>query len=335
VIINRNHLPWALFVIAVTAFCGILYVANFHPERLSHPIVLPSYFGEIPPRHGTIGGTPLGIVFGSAALSIFIFAALLNIRKRKRTWKIGHVQTWLRAHIWLTILTIPLVLFHSGFRLGAPMTTLLVVLYAVVMMSGFYGLALQQFMPRMMKERLPQEVVYEEIPHLRSLLVKQANKMRSDLAATSVTTQPTTRTRSPSSANTLAAMGTSATASGVLAAAITPQLAGGNADHSEAKLMEFLDFELLPYLRAHRSRRHRLRTQRTSDDLFAVLKLNVSEKYWPAVDDMQNWCGERRSMDLQQRLHLWLHSWLLVHAPMSFLLLILTIWHAVATLCFF
>lgn len=316
-----------------TAFCSVLYVANFHPERLSHPIPLPSYFGEVPPKHRTIGGTPLGIAFGTAALLIFIFAALLNIRKRMRTRNIGHVQTWLRAHIWLTILTIPLIVLHSGFRLGGPMTTLLVLLYAIVMMSGFYGLALQQFIPRVMKDRLPHEVVYEEIPYLRAVLVKHAKQLRAEL--TPPPNKPAGRLKSESAVTAQVAAGIAPNRSAVSASAIASAPVPDAGDSSDNKLRDFLDLEALPYLRARRSRTHRLGSQSMSDDLFRLLKLNVSEKYWPNVDDVQTWCDSRRKMDLQQRLHAWLHSWLLIHAPLSFLLLILTVWHAVATIYFF
>src|SRR5438093_1184041 len=48
-VINRSHIPWAMFVTLVTGGAATLYVANFHPERLPAPIRLPSYFGEVPP----------------------------------------------------------------------------------------------------------------------------------------------------------------------------------------------------------------------------------------------------------------------------------------------
>jgi hypothetical protein len=83
----------------------------------------------------------------------------------------------MRAHIWLTLLTIPLVILHSGFRLGGPMTILLMTLYSVVMVSGIYGLFLQNRMPSIMQERLPVETVYEQIPHIRSQLSLVAEKM--------------------------------------------------------------------------------------------------------------------------------------------------------------
>ena len=33
-------------------------------------------------------------------------------------------------------------------------------------------------------------------------------------------------------------------------------------------------------------------------------------------------------MDLQLRLHHWMHGWLLIHVPTSFALLVVTAWHA-------
>src|SRR5204863_5324320 len=59
-----------------------------------------------------------------------------------------------------------------------PMTTLLMALYAIVMVSGIYGLILQHQMPALMKERLPAETVFEQIPHIQMQLAAAAVKMR-------------------------------------------------------------------------------------------------------------------------------------------------------------
>src|SRR5436309_13548776 len=180
-IINRAHLPWFIFVVAATIFAVWLYVGNFSPQSLPAALRLPNSLVQKPSEYRNVGGTPLGLIFGAIALSIFVFAALLGVRKKIVLWRVGTVQRWLRAHIWLTLLTIPLVMLHSGFRLGGPMTTLIIVLYVIVMVSGIYGLVLQHYMPAVMMERLPAESVYEQIPHIRSQLVAAAAKMRDSL----------------------------------------------------------------------------------------------------------------------------------------------------------
>ncbi len=38
-------------------------------------------------------------------------------------------------------------------------------------------------------------------------------------------------------------------------------------------------------------------------------------------------CEESRQLEVQMRLHRWLHGWLFVHAPISFALLVLTAFH--------
>src|SRR5229473_5014251 len=141
-IVNRAHLPWFIFVVLATLFATWLYVGNFAPQNLPGALRLPSSLAQKPSDHRSVGGTPLGLIFGTIALSIFVFAALLGVRKKIVLWRVGTLQRWLRAHIWLTLLTIPLVILHSGFRLGGPMTTLLMALYTIVMVSGIYGLIL-------------------------------------------------------------------------------------------------------------------------------------------------------------------------------------------------
>ena len=48
--------------------------------------------------------------------------------------------------------------------------------------------------------------------------------------------------------------------------------------------------------------------------------------------DLEEICEERRQLMVQNKLHLWLHGWLLVHVPLAFALLVLTAVHAVLSL---
>jgi hypothetical protein len=104
---------------------------------------------------------------------------------------------------------------------------------------------------------------------------------------------------------------------------------------SEDALVELIERQILPYLQARRGEKFRLGNARFSDDTFRFVKLRVAEAYRSRVEEIQAWCDERRMLDLQTRLHHWLHGWLFVHVPFSFLLLMLTIWHACATLFYY
>ena len=451
---NWRHVPWIIFVIAATIAACVLYEGNFHPNALPSWLRLPPSLIQKPTEHHTVGGTPLGLWFGSISLAIFIFAVLLSLRKKIPLWRIGTVQRWLRAHIWLTILTIPLVILHSGFRLGGPMTTFLMLLYAIVMVSGFYGLFLQHVMPRLMKERLPAETVFEQIPHIRSQLAVAAEKMRDSFkppppkkpdatapaasAAKTATAPAAVMASTKGELSTPAARAKSATGSAPTAAPVvtappadaptppppsvpnaavkpaapkpetigtptarvqsdppgapvarsevpagdqaapSPPVAPSAAatpppappkpapapaakpappaaakpaapaapkapakpapppdPASEAVLVEFIERQILPYLQARRGDRMRLNNPRFSDDTFRFVKLRVAEGYRARVEEIQAWCDERRMLDVQVRLHHWLHGWLFVHVPFSFLLVMLTIWHACVTLFYY
>jgi hypothetical protein len=415
-IFNRAHVPWFIFVLLATVAAIVLYIGNFHPQRMPAAIHLPAYLIQKPSEHRSVGGTPLGLLFGAISFAIFIFATLLGARKKVVLWRLGTLQRWMRAHIWLTLLTVPLVLLHSGFRLGGPMTTLLMALYTVVMVSGIYGLILQHQMPHLMMERLPAETVFEQIPHIRSQLYAAAEKLRDSFRPTppektdagapapspakSVTaastpmsstagdlSTPTARAKSTVGSTITAepistTAATAADAAGVKATEVATPVAGvadpvaqkiqslpatmsvqpqvapaaptvanpavpavkptaatapksAPDPASEAALVEFIERQILPYLSARRGERFKLNNPRFSDDTFRYAKLRVAEAYRSRVEEIQAWCDERRMLDLQTKLQHWLHAWLFVHVPFSFLLLMLTGWHAFVTLFYY
>src|SRR5437773_10531849 len=96
--------------------------------------------GYVPYRReavdGLTGSTGPGLAFGVAAAGLILFETALNLRKRVPTWRIGGAEIWLRGHIWLGLLTVPLVLLHSGSRLHGTSAALLTVLLLVVAASG-------------------------------------------------------------------------------------------------------------------------------------------------------------------------------------------------------
>jgi hypothetical protein len=314
VILNRNHWSWAAFVLLATVVSVLSYMANFTPQTLPFRLPWPEFFGPVPPTRGKVGATPLGLIFGGVAYAIFLFAALYGLRRKRPAWRLGRLQTWLKAHIWLTLLTVPLVCLHCDFSAGGPMTKTLLVFYAFVMGSGIYGLALQHFLPRLMKENIPLETIFEQIPHIRQQLFSAAEKLRQSLEPAPV------------------AVVTEAVASAPSAPSAAPALPEVKApDPVEASFKAALDREILPYLAAGRGEKYMLGKERLADEFFRSFKISLPPEWKSKVEDLQGWCQERRQLDLQTRMQHWLHGWLLVHAPASFVLLIFTAWHIFVT----
>jgi len=128
------------------------------------------------PGGGSISGLALGIV----AAAIFFFELALVAKKTKpfRTarWMLS-AQTWMKAHIWLGLLTVPLVVLHSGGRIGGPLTTLFLLVYGVVIASGIWGLAVQNVLPRLLLEAAPAETVHSQIDRVGRQYAAEARRL--------------------------------------------------------------------------------------------------------------------------------------------------------------
>src|SRR3979490_2918890 len=125
---------------------------------------------------GARGGTAMGLFFGSLGFAFMIFAALVGARKRVPTWRIGRAQAWMRGHLWLGFLALPLILFHGGFHFGGTPTRVLLWLLIITVFSGVFGAALQHYVPRAMTSEVPLETIYDEIGRVRTLLREEADR---------------------------------------------------------------------------------------------------------------------------------------------------------------
>ena len=157
--IDRTHRTWAIAALAILAISLIVYFIY----ALNSP-------------QGSRGGSVIGLLFGIIGFAFMIFAALLGARKRVPTWRLGRAQTWMRGHLWLGLLALPMILFHGGFHFGGTLTRLLMWLLIVTVASGVFGAALQHYIPRVMTGDVPLETIYDEIGHVRSLLREEADR---------------------------------------------------------------------------------------------------------------------------------------------------------------
>lgn len=147
VILDGSHRKWGIATLALL----LLATAGYAVYVMRSP-------------GGPRGGSLVGLLFGIAGSALMIFAGLISLRKKVPTWPIGSAQAWLRGHIWLGLLSVPLILFHAGFRWGGPLEQVLLIVTAAVIISGLIDLGVQQFFPRQMTARVPLETFYAQIP---------------------------------------------------------------------------------------------------------------------------------------------------------------------------
>jgi hypothetical protein len=289
--VDRTHKAWLTASLAIFGVSWVLYGLY-----------------RVPAANRSMGGTAMGIWFGTIGFAFMIFAGLLGARKRVPVYRFGRAQTWMRGHLWLGLLTFPLLLFHSGFRYGHGLTALLMTLLIVVVLSGVFGAALQHYMPRVMTREVPMETIYEEIGHVRAQLLEEAQELI---------------TLATGDKNTAAGQGESEPA----------QTAVAVMDEA-APLRNFYEQELKPFLEKTGARESALGDAARARSAFAQLRTLVPALLHTTIENLEGICEEERQLKLQSRMHLWLHGWLLLHIPLSLALILLGAVHAVMALRF-
>lgn len=320
---DRTQRGWAMASLGILAVSGIAYGA--YAERAAT---------------GPRGGSAMGLLFGSLGFAFMIFAALLGARKRVPTWRLGRAQAWMRGHLWLGMLSLPLILFHGGFHFGGTLTRVLMWLLIITVGSGLFGAVLQNYLPRMMTREVPLETIYAEIENVRKLLREEADRavesICGDLGLTKdeaegqraggfTALRPISATAVP--------LRTSAAVSAGASAAVAPAVESIVLSEAEsAPLKKFYLQELRLFLEQPRRRGQRLGDAEKAKLAFAGLKTLLPVAAHGTLGDLEEICEEARQLVRQERLHRWLHGWLLIHIPLSLGLMVLGCVHAVVAL---
>jgi hypothetical protein len=266
------------------------------------------------------GGSLPGFTFGLVGAGVILFEFLLWPRKHVRVRRFGSAQAWLRAHIWLGLLTLPILILHSGFRWGGSLSTVLMVLLIVVVASGVVGLALQQILPRRLLELVPQETVPTQIPRVRMQLYEEAAEL---VEAASAAGKPATKKEDGEPVLSYLPAGVARMA---IRPAARPSAKPAGAAPDTQPLRVFHDTLIAPYLRS--TGRSPLRSASQSGVLFQDLRDMLEPALHPTVNALEELCQRRRQYDEQARLQFWLHSWLCLHLPLSAALVVLMFVHA-------
>ncbi len=248
-----------------------------------------------PPEPSSNLGVTLGIVAGA----IVFFEMALLPRKRLRGKRLGMTRVWMRWHIWLGLVCLPVVLIHAGLGFGGPLSAATLILFLLVTASGIWGLLLQQWLPQRMLQQVPHETIASQIDYVGDYHAVEATRLVQAL----VTAPPE-------------------------AESAEPAVTGSQA----AELLAFLDQLLLPYLQIGKRSGSPLASLAEAEQRFIRLRAAVPEVAVPVVERLRVLADLRRQWDAQARMYFWLHNWLLVHLPLSVAMTTLMILHAVKAL---
>jgi hypothetical protein len=109
----------------------------------------------------THGGSPAGIAYGLLGTLAFFILLYYGVRKRAYRSKMGTLEGWLQSHVYLGLLSLVLILFHTGFRFEDKVAVSAFAVLAVVVISGLVGAILYTAIPRRLTaaqgDTLPEE----------------------------------------------------------------------------------------------------------------------------------------------------------------------------------
>ena len=114
------------------------------------------------------GGTWLGYTLGTAGALLILWLLWFGVRKRRYSSRLGTVQGWLSAHVYLGTALLVVGTLHTGFELGMNVHTLAYVLMVATVASGFYGVYIYLSVPGLMTANRGEET-------LEAMLLKVAD----------------------------------------------------------------------------------------------------------------------------------------------------------------
>ena len=310
--IDKTHRGWAIASLIMGALSTGAYLV---------------YAARTP--QGPSGGSAVGLTFGVIGFAFMIFAGLLGARKRVATWRLGRAQAWMRGHLWLGLLALPMILFHGGFHFGGTLTRVLMWLLIITVASGVFGAALQHYLPRIITADVPLETIYDEIGNVRKLLREEADRnveaVCGPLGFGKHADDEIQR------AGGFTALRPIATTSGSSAVAVATEVQVLTEEET-TPLKKFYLNEMRVFLEHPKHRGARLADADKADNAFSGLRTLLPQTAHATVDDLEDICEEARQLVRQERLHRWLHDWLVVHIPLSLALILLGAVHAVMAL---
>jgi hypothetical protein len=123
------------------------------------------------------GSTRLGLFLGLLAAVIIAFEMLIWPRKALRGRRLGRTRAWMYWHVWLGLASVPLAIIHAGFRFGGPLTALVLALFLIVIVSGVWGLGMQQVLPHKLLHGFAAETIEPQVNQVMKVHQREADEL--------------------------------------------------------------------------------------------------------------------------------------------------------------
>ncbi|MDX1945977.1 MAG: hypothetical protein SFU86_11315 [Pirellulaceae bacterium] len=324
------HSTWLVLSLVITGVCGAWYASTWIAN------------GRLPG-----GGSSVGFACGVFAGLICLFEFALVFKK---TWlfrtcrsilgiPLGSARWWMAAHIWLGLLAVPLVMYHTSLHFGGLLSTLLAVAFYIVIASGVLGLVLQNILPKLMTNLVQEETIYSQIDSVGAQLAADAERLVLVFGG-----QPTTEVHDPAEHDPLAArrarerglpvVGAARHVGTLVKLSRDPRVPTTAEREGSPELERALQNDVLEFLRTGHGEGGRLGSVSRLKWYFDDLREHVRPEAREVVEQLRALCERRRQLNLQSKIHFWLHCWLSVHLPLSVALVWLLVGHVVGALVY-
>jgi len=124
------------------------------------------------------GGSTYGLAYGIAGTALILLLAFYGIRKRWYRSTFGTLEQWMQSHIYLGVLVLVILLFHTGGRFNDKVAVATLILVAIVVASGVIGAVLYVTVPRLLTEvesNLTVEEISDQLNQLARAMARNAS----------------------------------------------------------------------------------------------------------------------------------------------------------------
>ncbi len=263
------------------------------------------------------GGSGSGLICGIVAGLVIVFEMGLWPRKALRRLRLLPTKYWLAAHIWLGLASLPLAIAHCGFHLGGWLPATFMVLFVLCIVSGVYGLVVQNVLPRYMLRNLPSETIYNQIDYVSEQTVKDARQMLLTACGRNLSREQAFEEEPELegvSTHTIV-IGAVRQAGRTRGRTLETQRVPEAREDRETLWTALSEIE--PFLLRGDAAQTPVNNRQQASQWFSRLRSACSEDGQSVIDILEGMCDQRRQFDIQATLHRWLHTWLAIHVGLS------------------